>query len=202
MAVPDLSDSAGSSVERRGFVLYVGLSESKARESGVELVELVDGLKRDLALRMPGAESHARAVLGPVDRFSHDLDAVLHAMGERAPEPSSSSVPEDEVGVVIDLARHRVIVDELDAHLTFKEFVILQLLVRNDGKTLSREQLRGVIATKEEMDVHDRTIDVHIRRLRVKLGAYPDVIRTVHGRGYRFDSRRDVAIVRLTGDRP
>jgi DNA-binding winged helix-turn-helix (wHTH) protein len=205
MAVPDYSDDAGEPVEKRGFVLYVGLSESKARESGVELGEIVDSLKRDLSLRVPIAESHALAVVGPVNGFPHDLDAVLYAMGEtapeRVPEQPKRERNEDDIGVVVDLARHRVLVDDLDAHLTFKEFVILQLLVSNDGTTLSREQLREVIATNDEVDVHDRTIDVHIRRLRVKLGAYPDVIRTVHGHGYRFDHRRDVSVVRLQADR-
>jgi DNA-binding response OmpR family regulator len=41
---------------------------------------------------------------------------------------------------------------------------------------------------------NERTIDVHIRRLRAKLGAYDDIVRTVRGSGYRFDRHADVVI--------
>jgi DNA-binding winged helix-turn-helix (wHTH) protein len=184
--------------ERRGFALYVGMSESKARENGVELSEVVDALRNELTGRVPLAETHALAVIAPIDASPRDLEVVMRATGERVAERSEPIPARDEtaeVGVVIDLARHRVLVEDRDVHLTFKEFALLQALARSGGKTLNRRQLREVIATDEEMDVHDRTIDVHIRRLRVKFGAYPDLIRTVHGRGYRFDPRRDVAVL-------
>ena len=184
--------------EQRGFALYVGLSETKARESGFELTDVVDALRRELIRLVPLAESRALAAIGPVDSSVRDLDIVLNATGERAAEQEElrrPAAPKDEAGVVIDLARHRVLVDDRDARLTFKEFALLQVLVRNDGKTLTREYLREMIATNEDSDVNDRTIDVHVRRLRVKFGAYPDLVRTVHGRGYRFDRRRDVAVL-------
>jgi DNA-binding response OmpR family regulator len=184
--------------EERGFALYVGTSESKARAHGVELSEVVNALKREVTELVPLAESHAMAVIGPSDDLSRDLDIVMRAAGERALETGERdgrAEPPDEVGIVVDLARHRVLVENRDARLTFKEFALLQVLIRNDGKTLSRELLRQVIATTEDADVNDRTIDVHIRRMRVKLGAYPDLIRTVHGRGYRFDRRRDVVVL-------
>jgi DNA-binding winged helix-turn-helix (wHTH) protein len=192
--------------EQRGFALYVGLSESKARESGIELGEMVDALKRELLTRIPQAESHALAVVAPLGTTERDLDLVLRATIERPPaERAALAAPPDRIrrpGVVIDLARHRVLVDDRDVGLTFKEFALLQVLVRNDGRTLARDELRGAIALDDENEVHDRTIDVHIRRLRMKFGDYPDVIRTVHSKGYRFDPRSDVTVLRISTPSP
>jgi len=183
--------------EQRGFALYVGMSESAARERGLELIDVIDALRRELIARVPLAESHALAVIAPSGPSPHDLDVVLRAFGEGTSAAQPTAGPSDSsgpVGVVIDLARHRVLVDGRDPHLTFKELALLQELVRREGGTRTREQLRGVIATSDVADVHDRTIDVHIRRLRMKFGAYPDLIQTVHGQGYRFDGRGDVTV--------
>ncbi|MCU1415121.1 MAG: winged helix family transcriptional regulator [Microbacteriaceae bacterium] len=185
--------------EQRGFALYVGLSESKARESGMELSDVVDALNRELLRLVPRAESHALAVIGPGGEATRDLDVVMHARG--LPEAPPFEPPADS-GVVIDMGRHRLLVDERDAHLTFKEFTLLQMLVRNDGRTLSRGELRRAIATEHDTEVNDRTIDVNVRRLRVKLEPYSELVRTVHGQGYRFDGRRDVTVVRGSAPSP
>jgi DNA-binding winged helix-turn-helix (wHTH) protein len=191
--------------EQRGFALYVGLSESGARESGVGLGELVDLLKRELSTRIPHAESHALAVVAPIGSTAGDLEIVMRATIEHPASPPPAlqqSLGGERLGVVVDLARHRVLVDGKDVGLTFKEFALLQILVRNDGKTMSREQLREAIVTGDDADVNARTIDVHVRRLRVKFGDYPDVIRTVHARGYRFDPRSDVTVLRSSTPSP
>jgi DNA-binding winged helix-turn-helix (wHTH) protein len=191
--------------EQRGFALYVGLSELTARESAVELGEMVDVLKRAVLALAPQAESHALAVVAPIGLAARDLDLVLRATIERSTEgPASPSRPAPirRPGVVVDLARHRVLVDDQEIGLTFKEFALLQVLVRNDGKTLTREQLRAAILTANEDEVNDRTIDVHVRRLRMKFGDYPDAIRTVHGKGYRFDPRSDVTVLRSSTPSP
>jgi DNA-binding winged helix-turn-helix (wHTH) protein len=184
--------------EQRGFALYVGMSETKARAGGVELGEIVDALRHELARRIPLAESQALAVIAPVDDSARDLEVVMRAVGEHAPEPEEPSPSPDspeETGVVIDLARHRVLVEKRDAHLTYKELAILQLLVQGGGETITREQLRRAIAAGDGRDVNDRTIDVYIRRLRVRFGAHSGLVRTVHGQGYRFDARRDVTVL-------
>jgi DNA-binding response OmpR family regulator len=167
---------------------------------------MVDALKRELSRRIPAAESHALAVVAPIGSGARDLEIVLRATIEHPPalDALATRPPllHERLGVVVDLARHRVIVDGDDVGLTFKEFALLQVIVRNDGRTLSREHLREAISTGEEPDVNDRTIDVHIRRLRVKFGDYPDAIRTVHGRGYRFDPRSDVTVLRSSTPSP
>jgi hypothetical protein len=187
-----------STSEQRGFALYVGMSESKARESGVELSAVADALRHEVTRRAPLAETHALAVVGPVGASPSDLDVVIRAVGDRAPEPEEpAGLPDPPVRIraVIDLARHRVLIEKDDARLTFKELAILQVLVDAEGATVTREHLRRVIATGEET-VNDRTIDVYIRRLRVKLGTHSDLIRTVHRQGYRFDPGEDVSILR------
>ena len=81
--------------------------------------------------------------------------------------------------------RHEVQVDGSSVSLTHKEFMLLQLLIENRGLVLTREVLLGRIwglgAERE-----NRTLDVHIRTLRVKLGAAGRFIQTVRGVGYRF----------------
>jgi DNA-binding response OmpR family regulator len=178
-------------VEQRGFALYVGLSESRARASDIELIEVVNALKSAVSALVPTAESHAMAVVGPATSETSDLDVVLSALGIAGTRAESAGG-----GVVIDLGRHRVTIEGRDAHLTFKEFSLLQELVLHPGRPLSREHLRHAASTPGDPDINDRTIDVNILRLRGKLGDYPDLIRTVHGLGYRFDVRADVAVVR------
>jgi DNA-binding response OmpR family regulator len=98
------------------------------------------------------------------------------------------------LGAVIDFARFRVLVDGSAIHLTYTEFAILQALVRSDGVPLSRSDLKFVLTGGQAADSSDRAVDVHIRRVRAKFGPYSDIIRTVHGRGYRFDPRRNVIV--------
>lgn len=88
-------------------------------------------------------------------------------------------------GLKMDLEFKRCSVDGEEIKLVRKEFELLVYLVTHKGKILSREQiLNGV--WKDEVVVLDRTIDVHITRLRSKLGAYGSYIVTRSGFGYGF----------------
>src|SRR5690606_21575587 len=108
--------------------------------------------------------------------------------------------PEDEDvaggGVVVDISRKRVLIDGETASFTFKEFELLQYLVLREGSTIERSELVASLwnASSEEDAPGERTIDVHVRRLRAKLGRYEDIVRTVRGVGYRFDRHADVHI--------
>jgi DNA-binding response OmpR family regulator len=91
-------------------------------------------------------------------------------------------------GLVLDPARHEVTVDGDSIQLTHVEFRLLQTLLEADGRVLSRDQLLDAVWGADQSEVLDRTIDVHIRRLRDKLGDDPDAPRwvaTVRGAGYR-----------------
>ncbi|MCB1280374.1 MAG: winged helix-turn-helix domain-containing protein, partial [Salinibacterium sp.] len=87
--------------------------------------------------------------------------------------------------------------------LTYKEFELLRFLVTREGRTIPRaELLAGLWGADDLEKPNDRTIDVHVRRLRSKLGAYEDIIRTVRGVGYRFDRHADVSVRHATTPSP
>ena len=120
-------------------------------------------------------------------------DPAALARYRRGPEPVEKPVE----GVVIDISRKRVLLDGETAALTYKEFELLQYLVLREGKTIERAQLIAALwadAVEGEDVPNERTIDVHVRRLRSKLGGYEDIVRTVRGAGYRFDRHADVVI--------
>ena len=73
--------------------------------------------------------------------------------------------------------------------LTVKEFDLLCALMRANGRVLNRDQiLETVWGYSNAVDIESRTVDVHIRRLREKLGKEHKRIVTVKGVGYRFDA--------------
>ena len=81
--------------------------------------------------------------------------------------------------------RHVVTVDQEPVTLTLKEYEMLCLLLKNSGMVLSRTQLLNQI-WGYEFDGESRTVDVHIRTLRQKLGSAGDLIETVRGVGYKI----------------
>jgi len=99
-------------------------------------------------------------------------------------------------GVVVDISRKRLILDNQTVSLTYKEFELLQYLVLREGRTIERAELISSLWSNADEDEipNERTIDVHVRRLRAKLGRYEDIVRTVRGVGYRFDRHADVSI--------
>ena len=90
-----------------------------------------------------------------------------------------------KLGVTIDRRRHHAISDGHPLPLTRSEFRLLDTLIRQPGRVFHRAELIDA-ALGEDTMVMERTIDVHIRALRRKLGDRADVIETVRGVGYRF----------------
>jgi two-component system phosphate regulon response regulator PhoB len=88
------------------------------------------------------------------------------------------------LGVKIDRVRHRAFAEDRELDLTPTEFRLLECLLRQPGRAFSRHQLMDA-AIGEGAIVLERTIDVHIKTLRKKLGS-ADLIETVRGVGYRF----------------
>ncbi len=88
-------------------------------------------------------------------------------------------------GIAIDRTRHRAMAGERPLGLTLSEFRLLEALLRQPGRAFSRTELIDAALGDDAM-VLERTIDVHIRSLRQKLGEHADVIETVRGIGYRF----------------
>jgi DNA-binding response OmpR family regulator len=88
-------------------------------------------------------------------------------------------------GVMIDRERHRVTIEERPLDLTPSEFGLLEGLIRQPGRVFSRAELIDS-ALGDDSLVLERTIDVHIRSLRKKLGTHAVLVETVRGIGYRF----------------
>lgn len=88
-------------------------------------------------------------------------------------------------GVMVDRERHRVTIDERPLDLTPSEFGLLAALLRQPGRVFSRSELIDAALGGDSLAL-ERTIDVHIRSLRKKMGAHAVLVETVRGIGYRF----------------
>ncbi|MEY4214772.1 MAG: hypothetical protein RL458_2998 [Pseudomonadota bacterium] len=88
-------------------------------------------------------------------------------------------------GIEIDRLQHRVLVDGHEARLTPTEFRLLWALLKQPGRAFSRPDLMGA-GMGDDAFVLERTVDVHIKALRQKLGRHAARIETVRGVGYRF----------------
>ena len=108
----------------------------------------------------------------------------LKAKRQKREEPSSMIGSGD---LKMDTEGRRVFIGEKEINLTAKEFDLLELLVRNPNKVYSREALLNYVWGNRAMDSGDvRTVDVHVRTLRQKLGECGELIETVRGVGYRI----------------
>ena len=185
--------------EARGFALYVGLDEFKALDAGTDLGNVVEQLKDLLAQLVPSAETYASVALAPIGSGGRDVDVVRLALQDPAAlaRHRQVDVPKSKspTGVVVDISRKRVTLDGAAAALTYKEFELLQYLVLREGHTIDRHEIISALWSAADDEIpNERTIDVHVRRLRAKLGDYEDIVRTVRGVGYRFDRHADVSI--------
>jgi DNA-binding response OmpR family regulator len=89
-------------------------------------------------------------------------------------------------GIDLDTVRKRVIINENHVELTKKEYEILKVLLENQGKVFSREDLLSRIWGRDVI-VTERTVDVNITRLRSKLGAFGSFLKNKTGYGYFFE---------------
>ncbi|MCT2088766.1 winged helix-turn-helix domain-containing protein [Micrococcus terreus] len=188
--------------EARGFVLYVGMDESAASAAGTSLTRLANELRHYVESLVPGSQSHAAVAIAPAGAPGADLEVVRQVLGDptiqggprldlqQAPAPVSTRQP----GVLIDLARREVMLDGEGLNLTYKEFELLNYLVENGGRTVGREELLESLWKNSDEVPNERTIDVHIRRLRAKLGRLSATVRTVRGQGYRFYEHPEVVV--------
>jgi len=88
-------------------------------------------------------------------------------------------------GIELDTERHRCQVDGVAVDLTAKEFRLLTTLIGRPGRVMNRQTLLEEV-WGSDINVTERTIDTHMKRLREKLGVSGDRIETVRGVGYRF----------------
>jgi hypothetical protein len=186
--------------EARGFALYVGVDEATAAAAGVTLSELVIALRKTVADLVPPAhdQTYAAVAIAPKGLGGKPIDVVRTALGDpkaldKLAEAKKAASADTQKGIVVDPGRKKVFADGENTELTYKEFELLQYLIEHEGSTISRREIIDVIWNDGEGEVpNDRTIDVHVRRLRAKIAGYEDIIRTVRGGGYRFDKHPEV----------
>jgi len=131
-----------------------------------------------------GADDVVLESAGPAE-----LDARIRlAIGRRQAEKSGSKIQAS--GVVIDEASYSAKVHGRTLDLTFKEFELLRFLATHPSRVFTREQLLSEVWGYDYFG-GTRTVDVHVRRLRAKLGDMESLIGTVRNVGYRFNVYED-----------
>ena len=127
-----------------------------------------------------GADDYITKPFGMME-FIARVRAVLRRTGKEDKENATLQIGELQVLV----QQHQVLAAGRKVTLTLKEFELLKYLMENQGIVLSRDRLLGHVCGYD-FDGETRTVDVHIRTLRQKLGGCGELIETVRGVGYRI----------------
>ena len=131
-----------------------------------------------------GADDYITKPFGMMEMVSR-VKAVL-----RRSQPKQSLSSLKLKGLTLDESQHTVTIDGERVVLTYKEYELLRLFLSHPGMAFSREQLLQTV-WNTDYAVETRTVDMHIRTLRQKLGAYGRYIETIRGVGYRLESQYD-----------
>ncbi|HKM20984.1 MAG TPA: response regulator transcription factor [Lachnospiraceae bacterium] len=114
---------------------------------------------------------------------------ILVARVEAILRRSNAIAEEDTIeagGIVVDQAAHSVSIDGELIDLSFKEFELLTYFLENEGLALSREKILNHVWNYDYFG-DARTIDTHVKKLRSKMGAKGEYIKTIWGMGYKFE---------------
>jgi DNA-binding response OmpR family regulator len=133
-------------------------------------------------------------------RVSTTVAVVVDESGGTGP-PSAPAEPVTSPELVLLADRRLALLDGVPVHLTRLEYDLLLHLADNAGRVLTRGQLLRQV-WGYPLGGGGRTVDVHVRRLRAKLGDRGPVISTVRGIGYRMDRLGRVAVVREPASEP
>ena len=93
----------------------------------------------------------------------------------------------EKAGIVLDETAHSVTIDGKPVELSFKEFELLTYFMENEGIALSREKILNNVWNYDYFG-DARTIDTHVKKLRSKMGEKGDLIKTIWGMGYKFET--------------
>lgn len=110
------------------------------------------------------------------------LISRIEALLRRKTKPALQKISDSSL--YLDRERFLLIKDGVDLQLPKKEFELLELLVNKPGKVFTRDEILGKVWGNDTV-VGERTVDVHIRKLREKIG--DDYIRTIKGVGYTYN---------------
>jgi two-component system OmpR family response regulator len=157
----------------------------RARAAGIEMPLLLLTALGRIEDRVSGLEAGADDYLVKPFAFS-ELSARVNALARRKPLQSDPTQLENG-GVVMDLLKRQVSRDGVPVPLQPREFRILEELMREEGKVVTRTMLLERV-WNYHFDPQTNIVDTHISRLRSKLneGGKPDIIETIRGVGYRI----------------
>jgi two-component system, OmpR family, phosphate regulon response regulator PhoB len=174
-----------------GFSGYEVLQELRRRPEMAEVPVVVLTARRDEADRVKGLELGADDYV--TKPFSpRELVLRVSAVLRRAQSPAVAGGGRTlRAGpIIVDLNALRVAADGEELELTPTEYRLLVTLLERRGRVQTRQQL-----LEQAWDIHarieTRTVDMHVQRLRTKLGEHGSLIETVRGFGYRFRGRED-----------
>ena len=131
-----------------------------------------------------GADDYITKPFGMMEMVSR-VKAVL-----RRSQPKQTGALRRLKGLTLDENQHTVTIDDERVVLTYKEYELLRLFLSHPGMAFSREQLLQTV-WNTDYAVETRTVDMHIRTLRQKLGDYGRYIETIRGVGYRLEGNHD-----------
>jgi len=167
-------------------------------ESGLELAKSIkqDEVTKGIGIIMLTAKAEERDKIAGFESgaddyvtkpFSqHELVARIKAVLRRTSYGEEEQLVSGPI--VIDLKSYRILINDEEVHFGPTEFKLLKFFIMNEGRVYSRSQLLDRVWGRSVF-VEERTVDVHIRRLRSILERFDlqDAIKTVRGAGYRFD---------------
>ena len=114
------------------------------------------------------------------------LVARVNALLRRANKLGKEAVISEAGGIVMDKTAHTVAIDGRNIELSVKEFELLDYFMSNQGIALTRERILDSVWSYDYFG-DARTIDTHVKKLRSKMGAKGDYIKTIWGMGYKFE---------------
>ena len=183
MMLPDMAGAAvvealtsGASTRRIPIIILSARAAESDRIKGLEL----------------GAEDYVTKPFSPRELVLR-ANIAMRRVGSGDDVAVSLNIGVDTGGLKIDAASHRVFVNSEEVPLTPTEFRLLAALAGAPDRVLSRQSLLADVWGMQP-NLETRTVDTHIKRLRVKLGQAARLIETVRGIGYRFKIGEDAQL--------
>jgi two-component system phosphate regulon response regulator PhoB len=166
---------------------YDVLAELRRREETRDVGVILLTARREEADRIRGlslgADDYLTKPFSPQE-LSLRVQAVLRRLGSPAVSAGSTIAAGP---ISIDRSAHRVSINGRELTLTATEYKLLLTLIERRGRVQTRPQLLETV-WEAQPDIQTRTVDMHVQRLRTKLGEAGKLIETVRGFGYRFRS--------------